>query len=71
VAFDFQEDAAPQDRGAWRARRAQNRRQRDASSVLERWENPVLTAAHVPLFWRHDLDRRRNPFLLEGSACTW
>src|SRR6185295_9899544 len=26
---------------------------------------PVLTAAHVPLFWRYDLDRRRNPFLLE------
>jgi 4-O-beta-D-mannosyl-D-glucose phosphorylase len=25
----------------------------------------VLTAAHTPLFWRYDLDRRRNPCLLE------
>jgi 4-O-beta-D-mannosyl-D-glucose phosphorylase len=42
-----------------------NRRVRDASGVYERWENPVLTAAHTPLFWRYDLDQRRNPFLLE------
>ena len=42
-----------------------NSRVRDAGGVYERWENPVLTASHVPLFWRYDLDRRRNPFLLE------
>ena len=42
-----------------------NRRIRDASGVLETWENPVLSSAHAPLFWRYDLDRRRNPFLLE------
>src|SRR5512145_488507 len=42
-----------------------NRRVRDASGVYERWKNPVLTAAHAPLVWRYDLDRRRNPFLLE------
>ena len=42
-----------------------NRRVRDASGAFERWENPVLTAGHVPLFWRYDLDQRRNPFLLE------
>ncbi len=42
-----------------------NRRVRDDSGVFERWQRPVLTAAHAPLFWRYDLDRRRNPFLLE------
>ena len=25
----------------------------------------MLTAGHVPLFWRYDLDPRRNPFLME------
>jgi 4-O-beta-D-mannosyl-D-glucose phosphorylase len=42
-----------------------NRRLRDGSGVFERWENPVLTAAHTPLLWRYDLDRRRNPWLIE------
>jgi 4-O-beta-D-mannosyl-D-glucose phosphorylase len=42
-----------------------NRRVRDASGVYERWKHPVLTAAHTPLAWRYDLDRRRNPFFLE------
>ncbi|NLX06739.1 MAG: glycosidase [Phycisphaerae bacterium] len=31
----------------------------------ERYKYPVVTNAHVPLFWRYDLDRRRNPHLLE------
>jgi 4-O-beta-D-mannosyl-D-glucose phosphorylase len=42
-----------------------NRRLKDGNGVLDRWENPVLTAAHAPIFWRYDLDRRRNPLLLE------
>ena len=33
--------------------------------VLQRWLNPVLTAEHVPLFWRYDLDPRSNPYLME------
>jgi 4-O-beta-D-mannosyl-D-glucose phosphorylase len=43
----------------------ENRKLRDESGAFERWENPVLTAAHAPLFWRYDLDRRRNPWLAE------
>jgi len=31
----------------------------------ERFENPVLTAAHVPPSWRYDLDPKSNPLLLE------
>ena len=35
------------------------------NGVYERYEYPVLTAAHAPLFWRYDLDERTNPFLEE------
>ncbi|MBO4465485.1 MAG: glycosidase [Bacteroidales bacterium] len=33
--------------------------------VYERYENPILTAAHAPLEWRYDLDPKTNPFLME------
>jgi 4-O-beta-D-mannosyl-D-glucose phosphorylase len=33
--------------------------------IFDRWESPVLTAAHAPLHWRYDLDRKTNPMLLE------
>jgi 4-O-beta-D-mannosyl-D-glucose phosphorylase len=42
-----------------------NKRVKDGNGVVERWANPVLTAAHAPLHWRYDLDPRRNPLLLE------
>lgn len=35
------------------------------NGVVERWKNPVVTADHVPLEWRYDLDRETNPFLME------
>ena len=35
------------------------------NGVYERYLNPVLTAAHAPLFWRYDLDEGANPFLEE------
>ena len=35
------------------------------NGVYERYEYPVLTAAHAPLFWRYDLDGDTNPFLEE------
>jgi 4-O-beta-D-mannosyl-D-glucose phosphorylase len=65
VAFDFEKTLRRRIEAHGELVELKNRRLRDASGVLERWENPVLTAAHVPLFWRYDLDRRRNPFLLE------
>lgn len=34
----------------------------------ERHENPVLTAKHIPLPWRFDLNKDRNPFFLERNA---
>lgn len=35
------------------------------NGVWTRYGNPVLTAAHAPVFWRYDLDRNTNPLLLE------
>ncbi len=35
------------------------------NGVYERYENPVLTASHAPLFWRYDLNRETNPYLEE------
>ncbi len=35
------------------------------NGVFVRYKNPVVTAAHSPLFWRYDLDKKANPFLME------
>jgi 4-O-beta-D-mannosyl-D-glucose phosphorylase len=50
-----------------------NHRLKDGNGVFDRWQNPVLTGAHAPLFWRYDLDPRRNPFLEErlGVNCVF
>ena len=35
------------------------------NGIYERYERPVLTAAHTPLFWRYDLNPANNPYLME------
>jgi 4-O-beta-D-mannosyl-D-glucose phosphorylase len=35
------------------------------NGVFNRYKFPVLTAEHAPLFWRYDLDRKNNPYLME------
>ena len=35
------------------------------NGLYERFEHPVLTADHVPLYWRYDLDHKTNPDLIE------
>jgi len=35
------------------------------NGIYDRYENPILTAAHAPLFWRYDLNPRSNPYLME------
>jgi 4-O-beta-D-mannosyl-D-glucose phosphorylase len=35
------------------------------NGVYERYANPVITAEHIPIGWRYDLDPETNPFLLE------
>ena len=64
----FQEKLA-----AIRARHAEllsrrNERMQDDGLAFIRYQNPVLTADHVPLEWRYDLDAGRNPFLLQRLA---
>ncbi len=36
-----------------------------SNGLFDRFQNPVLTAAHTPLFWRYDLNPETNPFLME------
>lgn len=35
------------------------------NGVFDRYENPVVTAAHVPVNWRYDLNPVTNPYLME------
>jgi 4-O-beta-D-mannosyl-D-glucose phosphorylase len=35
------------------------------NGVYHRYINPVLTAAHTPVFWRYDLNPQTNPYLME------
>jgi 4-O-beta-D-mannosyl-D-glucose phosphorylase len=35
------------------------------NGIYERYINPVLTAAHTPVFWRYDLNPESNPYLME------
>ncbi len=38
------------------------------NGIFTRWANPILTAAHTPIFWRYDLDPGKNPFLMERQG---
>jgi len=35
------------------------------NGIFDRYEHPVLTAQHTPLFWRYDLNKQMNPYLME------
>lgn len=36
-----------------------------SNGIVDRYVNPVLTAQHVPLFWRYDLNPESNPHLMQ------
>lgn len=40
----------------------------DYNGIYQRYQYPVLTAAHVPVFWRYDLNPATNPSLLERQG---
>ncbi|NUO03482.1 MAG: glycosidase, partial [Saprospiraceae bacterium] len=42
-----------------------NEARQSGNGTYTRWKNPVLTAAHAPVFWRYDLNEQRNPHLME------
>lgn len=50
-----------------------NEKCRKCNGVFNRYRYPVLTADHVPLFWRYDLNYNTNPFLMErlGINCVF
>lgn len=35
------------------------------NGIFDRYENPILTRDHAPLFWRYDLDEKTNPYFME------
>jgi len=45
-----------------------NKPQLNGNGIYDRWENPILTAAHTPIFWRYDLNEKTNPFLMERQG---
>lgn len=42
-----------------------NKKQDAGNGIFDRYQNPVLTAAHAPVFWRYDLNPQTNPYLME------
>jgi 4-O-beta-D-mannosyl-D-glucose phosphorylase len=42
-----------------------NHKATGGNGIFDRYQFPVLTAAHTPITWRYDLDRKTNPLLLE------
>lgn len=35
------------------------------NGIYDRWKNAVVTADHIPLSWRYDLNQQTNPYLME------
>ncbi len=35
------------------------------NGIFERYKNPILTAAHTPVFWRYDMNPETNPYFME------
>ena len=42
-----------------------NRKAAGGNGIYDRYEYPVLTAAHAPLIWRYDFNPKTNPYLME------
>lgn len=50
-----------------------NKKVEKTNGVYYRYKYPILTAEHTPIFWRYDLNRETNPYLMErqGMNCTF
>jgi len=42
-----------------------NAKEEVGNGIFDRYQHPVLTAAHAPLTWKYDLSPATNPFLME------
>ena len=43
----------------------ENEPSKEYIGIYQRFKNPVLTAQHIPINWRFDLNQNSNPFLLQ------
>jgi len=50
-----------------------NKPVKKSNGVYNRYQYPILTAEHTPIFWRYDLDYKTNPHLMErqGMNCAF
>lgn len=42
-----------------------NKKEKLGNGIYDKYENPIITADHTPLFWRYDLNPETNPYLME------
>jgi 4-O-beta-D-mannosyl-D-glucose phosphorylase len=42
-----------------------NKRLKAENGIYHRFKYPVVTADHIPYFWKYDLNRESNPFLMQ------
>ncbi len=40
------------------------------NGIYEKWKNPVVTAAHIPLEWKYDFNEQDNPYLMQRIMCN-
>lgn len=45
--------------------RRKNSKLKNGNGIFDRYQYPVVTAEHTPIFWRYDLDPKNNPALME------
>jgi 4-O-beta-D-mannosyl-D-glucose phosphorylase len=41
------------------------RKEKNFNGIYYRYKRPILTANHIPVFWRYDLNPETNPFLMQ------
>ena len=40
------------------------------NGIYEKYENPIITAEHVPLEWKYGFNEQDNPFLMQRIMCN-
>jgi len=43
----------------------ENKKELSGNGIYDRYQYPILTAQHTPLFWKYDLNPETNPYLME------
>lgn len=42
-----------------------NKKIKSSNGIFYRYKYPILTSAHIPYFWKYDLNYKTNPYLME------